>query len=79
MVDNKGGSKRKLKCKRHKRGKFSPGKRACSKEAREAWQCVDMVSVDPNALEIGTVLFFERSRVAGGLESCARVTVFAAK
>ena len=40
--------------------------------------CVDVVSVDLNALEIGAVSLRERNHeVQSGIESCAAVTVFA--
>ena len=39
---------------------------------------VDMASVDPNALEIGSVLLLDRNcEILSGIESCAAVTVFA--
>ena len=59
-----------------------PEKRARSQQARSLAETrhVDMVSVDLNALEIGAVLLHERNReIQSGIESCAAVTVFAAK
>ena len=78
-------SKRKLKCKRHKRGMF--GLDVSSREASvfEASKkglaeagCVDMVSADLHALEIGAVLLLERNHeMQCGVEPCAAVIVFA--
>ena len=85
MVDNKGSTKGELECKRHKRGKFGLGMSSreasvfeASKRGLTETGCVDMVSVDLDALEIGAVLLLERSReIQGGIESCAAVIVFA--
>ena len=70
MIDNKGRSKRKLKCKRHK---FVGSERGSAETG-----CVDVVGVDLNALETESVLSVERNRqIQSGIDSCAAVIVFA--
>ena len=82
MVDHKGRSKRKLECKCHKRGKFGLGMSSreasvfeASKKGLAETGCVDTVSVDLDALEIG--LLERNHEIQCGIESCAAVTVFA--
>ena len=84
MVDNTGRNKRKLKCKRHKRGMFGLDMSSreasvfeASKKGLAEAGCVDMVSADLHALEIGAVLLLERNHeMQCGVEPCAAVIVF---
>ena len=65
MIDNKGRSKRKLKCKRHK---FVGSERGSAETG-----CVDVVGVDLNALEIESVLLLERNRqIQSGIDFLCR-------
>ena len=85
MVDNKGRSETRLKCKGHECGKFGLGMNAREASAFEAskrvWAettYVDMASVDLNTLEIGSVSLLERNRrFQSGIESYAAAMVFA--
>ena len=73
-------SQRKLKYKRCKCGKFGLGvpEMRASKRGLAQTGCIDMVSVDLNALEIGAVLLLEGNHeIQRATESCAAVTVFA--
>ena len=56
-------------------------KQVCSEASKRSLaetRCVDMVNVDLNALEIGSVLLLERNHeIQVGIDSCAAATVFA--
>ena len=85
MVDNKGRSERRLKCKCHECGKFGFGMSAREASAFEASKrvlaettYVDMTSVDLNTLEIASLSLLERNlEFQSGIESHAAVMVFA--
>ena len=85
MVDNKGRSERRPKCKCHECGKFGLGMSATEASAFEASKrvlaettYVDMTSVDLNTLEIASLSLLERNlEFQSGIESYAAVTVFA--
>ena len=85
MVNNKGRSERRLKCKCHECGKFGLGMNAREASAFEASKrvlaettYVDMARVDLNTLEIGSFSLPERNRdFQSGIESYAAVMVFA--
>ena len=66
MIDDKGRSKRKLKCKRHK---FVASERGLAETG-----CGDVVGVDLNALEIGAVSLLERNHeIQNGIEQFVAV------
>ena len=85
MVNNKGRSERRPKCKCHECGKFGLGMSAREASAFEASKrvlaettYVDMTSVDLNTLEIASLSLLEGNlEFQSGIESHAAVMVFA--
>ena len=85
MVDDKGRSERRLKCKCHECGKFGLDVNAreasvfeASKRGLAETTYVDMASVDLHTLEIGSVSLLERNQeFQSGIESYAAGIVFA--